>query len=76
MKRMRDLMRAAVRMAVPAAAVLTLAGCVAFETPEQQDLRMQQMASMNSDVQTLMGERQQMVQMLEQSRQENAQQLG
>ena len=65
--------RLAVRLAVPALAALAAAGCVAFETPEQQDLRMQQMASMNSDVQTLMNERQQMVQMLEVSRQENAQ---
>lgn len=74
MKRMGCIMmRMSVRLALPVAAALTLAGCVAFETPEQQDLRTQQMASMNSDVQTLMSERQQMVQMLEQSRQENAQ---
>lgn len=73
MKRMGCMMRMAIRLVVPAATALAAAGCVAFETPEQQDLRMQQMASMNSDVQTLMSERQQMVQVLEQSRQENAQ---
>ncbi|MEI8080039.1 MAG: LysM peptidoglycan-binding domain-containing protein [bacterium] len=73
MKRMGNVVRMAIRLAVPVAAALAAAGCVAFETPEQQDLRMQQMASLNSDVQTLMNERQQMVQMLEQSRQENAQ---
>ncbi|MFA5206243.1 MAG: LysM peptidoglycan-binding domain-containing protein [Lentisphaeria bacterium] len=65
-----------VRFVVPAAvaaAAMVATGCVAFETPEEQDVRIQQMASINSDVQILKDERQRLIQQLEVSRQENAQ---
>lgn len=47
-------------------------GCIALQTPEDLDAQQQQQASLAADVQTLRSERQNLVNMLEAIRQQNA----